>query len=153
MNKLLLPVDDSKGARVGVQTFIRLFGARRDVSVLLLHVLQPGGTSLLHDRISDPELATLRRQLDASGKMERLERVALKILDHRKKHLQKNRVSRISTLMRFGHVADEIVKAAKEQKADLIILGSSRTLLQKLMMGDVVREVTAKANVPVLIAR
>jgi nucleotide-binding universal stress UspA family protein len=153
MKKILLPVDNSKGARVSVQTCVRLFGSRPAVSVLLLHVLQPGGKSLLHDRISDPELATLRRQLEASGKMEELERDTLKILDTHKKLLRKNRWSRISTLMRFGHVADEIVKAATEQKADLIIIGSSRTLLQKLLMGDVVREVAANAKVPVLIAR
>ena len=153
MKKLLLPVDDSQGARASVQTCISLFGSRPAVNVLLLHVVQPGGKSLLHDRISDPELATLQRQLDASGKMEELERVALTILDSHRNFLQENRMSRIKTLMRFGHVADEIVKAATEQEADLIILGSSRTLLQKLLMGDVVREVIANAKVPVLIAR
>jgi len=153
MKKMLLPVDNSQGARVSVQTCIRLFGSSPDLSVFLLHVLQPGGKSLLHDRISDPELSTLKRQLEGSEKMAELERAAQKILATHKKLLQKNRVSQITTLMRFGHVADEIIKAAKQQKVDLIVLGSSRTLLQKLLMGDVVREVTAKAKVPVLIAR
>ena len=153
MKKLLIPVDDSKGARAGVQTCIRLFGSRPAVSVHLLHVLQPGGKSLLHDRISDPELGTLKRQLEAAGKMEELERAALGILDTHRKVLQEKRLSRIKTLLRFGHVADEIVKAATELEADVIILGSSRTLLQKLLMGDVVREVVANATVPVLIAR
>ena len=153
MKKMLLPVDNSQGARVSVQTCIRLFGSSPDLSVFLLHVLQPGGKSLLHDRISDPELSTLKRQLEGSEKIAELERAAQKILATHKKLLQKNRVSQITTLMRFGHVADEIIKAAKQQKVDLIVLGSSRTLLQKLLMGDVVREVTAKAKVPVLIAR
>ncbi len=153
MKKLLLPVDDSQGAHASVQTCIKLFGSRPAVSVLLLHVLQPGGKSLLHDRISDPELATLKRQLEASGKMEELERDVLNIFDAHKKRLKENRISRIKTLMRFGHVADEIVKAATELEADLIVIGSSRTLLQKLLMGDVVREIAAKSKVPVLIAR
>ena len=153
MKKMLLPVDNSQGARVSVQTCIRLFGSSPDLSVFLLHVLQPGGKSLLHDRISDPELSTLKRQLEGSEKMAELERAAQKILATHKKLLQKNRVSQITTLMRFGHVADEIIKAAAEQEADLIILGSSRTLLQKLLMGDVVREVAANAKFPVLIAR
>lgn len=153
MKKLLLPVDDSQGARASVQTCIRLFGSRPAVNVLLLHVLQPGGKSLLHDRISDPELGTLRRQMEASGKMQDLERAALNVFDAHKKILQENRLSRVKTLTRFGHVAGEIIKAATEEEADLIILGSSRTLLQKLLMGDVVREVAANAKVPVLIAR
>ena len=153
MKKLLIPVDDSKGARASVQTCIHLFGSRPAVSVHLLHVLQPGGKSLLHDRISDPELATLKRQLEAAGKMEEFERAAQSILDTHQKVLQKNRLSRVRTLLRFGHVADEVIKTATELEADLIILGSSRTLLQKLLMGDVVREVANKAKVPVLIAR
>ena len=153
MKKILLPVDNSQGARAGAQSCIRLFGASPDLSVLLLHVLQPGGKSLLHDRISDPELSTLKRQLEGSEKMLEFERAAQKILAAHKKFLEKNRVSQITTLMRFGHVADEIIKAAKQQKVDLIVLGSSRTLLQKLLMGDIVREVTAKSKVPVLIAR
>ncbi|MBI2226305.1 MAG: universal stress protein [Betaproteobacteria bacterium] len=123
MKKLLLPVDDSQGARASVQTCIRLFGSRPAVSVLLL------------------------------GKMQELEQAALNIFDTHRKLLRENHLSRIKTLTRFGHVADEIIKAAAEQETDLIILGSSRTLLQKLLMGDVVREVAANAKVPVLIAR
>lgn len=153
MKTLLLPVDDSQGARASVKTCIHLFGSRPAVSVVLLHVLQPGGKSLLHDRISDPELGTLKRQLEASGKMGELEQAALNIFDTYSNLLQENRMSRIKTLVRFGHVADEIIKAATELEADLIILGSSRTLLQKLLMGDVVREVAANAKIPVLIAR
>lgn len=153
MKKVLLPVDDSRGARAGVQACIRLFGARPPASVLLLHVLQPGGKSLLHDRISDPELATLREQLEASGKMEDLERASRYVLDAHAKLLQKGRLSRVRTLTRFGHVAEEIIRAAEEEKVDMIIIGSSRTLLQKLLMGDVTREVADKATVPVLIAR
>src|SRR3990167_970245 len=120
MKKLLLPVDDSQGARASVQTCIRLFGSRPAVSVLLLHVLQPGGKSLLHDRISDPELATLKRQLEASGKMQELEQAALNIFDTHRKLLRENHLSRIKTLTRFGHVADEIIKAAAEQETDQI---------------------------------
>lgn len=153
MKKVLLPVDDSKGARAGVQACIRLFGSRPPASVLLLHVLQPGGKSLLHDRISDPELTTLREQLEASGKLDDLEQASRKILQVHEKLLHRGRLSRIKTLTRFGHVADEIIKAAEEEKVDMIIIGSSRTLLQKLLMGDVTRQVADKAKVPVLIAR
>ena len=153
MKKVLLPVDDSKGARASVQACIRLLGSRSPASVLLLHVLQPGGKSLLHDRISDPELATLREQLEASGMMDDMEQAAQQILEAHKKFLQRSRFSRIRTLTRFGDVAEEVIKAAAEEKVDMIIIGSSRTLLQKLLMGDVAREVANKAKVSVLIAR
>lgn len=153
MKKVLLPVDDSPGARAGVQTCIRLLGTRPPASVLLLHVLQPGGKSLLHDRISDAELATLREQLESSGTMARLEQAAQGILESHRKRLQRGRLARVRTITRFGRVAEEIVKAAAEERADMIIIGSSRTRLQKLLMGDVAREILDKAKAPVLLAR
>lgn len=153
MKKVLLPVDDSQGARTAVQTCVRLFGAHPPASVLLLHVLQPGGRSLLHDRISDAELATLKEQLETSGMMATLEKAAHNILESHRKRLQRSRLPRIRTITRFGHVAEEIIKAAAEEKTDMIIIGSSRTRLQKLLMGDVAREILDKAKAPVLLAR
>ena len=153
MKKVLLPVDDSQGARAAVRTCVRLFGARPPASVLLLHVLQPGGRSLLHDRVSDAELATLREQLENSGTMSKLERAAQDILEFHRKRLQRARLPHIRTITRFGHVAEEIIKAAAEERSDVIIIGSSRTRLQKLLMGDVVREVLDEAKSPVLLAR
>lgn len=153
MKTVLLPVDDSQGARAAVQACIRLFGAHPPASVLLLHVLQPGGRSLLHDRISDAELATLREQLENSGMMAKLEQAAQDILESHSKRLRRGRLPRIRTITRFGHVADEIIKAAAEEKADMIIIGSSRTRLQKLLMGDVAREILDTAKAPVLLAR
>ena len=57
------------------------------------------------------------------------------------------------TEVRFGHVAKEIIKVSEEEQVDMIILGCCRTLVQKLLMGDVAHEVVSKAKVPVLLAK
>lgn len=50
--------------------------------------------------------------------------------------------SQVSAMVVEGHVADEIVKAAEDWVADLIVIGSrSRSQLNKLLLGSVCRDV------------
>ena len=52
------------------------------------------------------------------------------------------------------HAADAIVAAAKEEGADLVVVGShGRSGLGRLMLGSVAAKVVAQAPVPVLVAR
>lgn len=52
------------------------------------------------------------------------------------------------------HAADAIVAAAKDQGADLVVVGShGRSGLGRLMLGSVAAKVVAQAPVPVLVAR
>ncbi len=48
---------------------------------------------------------------------------------------------------------EEIVGAATEYGADLIVIGNTRGLIEKLMFGDVVQKVASAATVPVLLVR
>lgn len=153
MNKVLLAVDESKGGNACVSTCLRLFAARPPQEVVLLHVNELGGKSLVHDRISDAELATLHEDLEASGVMKELASKSRVVLEHHRKTLEQGGLTRIKTLIGFGHVADEIVKAAKNEGAELIIIGACRTLMQKLLMGDISKAVANKADVPVLLAK
>ena len=45
------------------------------------------------------------------------------------------------------------VDAAKEEGVELIIIGNTRGAVARLMMGDVVKAVVSRAEVPVLLAR
>jgi len=52
------------------------------------------------------------------------------------------------------NIADEIVACADEQEADYIVLGASeRSGFMRVINGSVSRDVTAKANCPVVIVR
>jgi nucleotide-binding universal stress UspA family protein len=154
MNTILLPVDASKGSDACVDFFVRLFAAKPPQAVILLHVEQVGGgPTLMHDRISDAELETLREELEGTEALEAMQEVSRTILARHRKKLRQHGFRSVVALGRTGHVAEEILKAAREERAELIIIGNTRTRLGKLMMGDVAKEVANHAEVPVLLAK
>jgi nucleotide-binding universal stress UspA family protein len=59
---------------------------------------------------------------------------------------------RVETLLRFGPPSDEIVAAAADRKADLIVLGThGRQGLTHLLLGSVAERVVRLSPVPVLV--
>ncbi|HEY8369319.1 MAG TPA: universal stress protein [Thermodesulfobacteriota bacterium] len=58
------------------------------------------------------------------------------------------------TVLRHGPVADEIVKLAAEERADLLVVGSrGLTGIRRLLLGSISNEVAVKAPCPVLIVK
>jgi nucleotide-binding universal stress UspA family protein len=61
---------------------------------------------------------------------------------------------RVSVLLREGVPSDQIVRAARSMKADLIVMGThGRRGLPKLFLGSVAERVVAAAPCPVVTAR
>lgn len=153
MNKVLIAADDSKGGRACIKTFIKLFSGSRAKSVILVNVEQFGGATMMHDRISDAEMQTLEEELEKTGAKKEMDRKSNAVLKSYKKLLEKAGIKKVKTVIREGHVADEILKTAEEEKANLIIIGATRTLVQKIIMGDVTGDVAKNANIPVLLVK
>jgi len=154
MKKILLAVDASKGSSACVETCARLFSPMPPEVVILLHVEQVGGgPTLMHDRISDAEMETLKEELEGTEALETIQETSRTILAAHRKKLKQHGFRAIKTLAKTGHVAEEILKSVREQGAELIIIGNTRSLVAKLMMGDVTKEVANHAEVPVLLAR
>jgi nucleotide-binding universal stress UspA family protein len=55
--------------------------------------------------------------------------------------------------VRTGHPAEEIIQGAKEEDADLIIIGTRGKRIGRLFIGSVSREVANNASVSVLLVR
>jgi nucleotide-binding universal stress UspA family protein len=154
MNAILLPVDASKGSDACVDLFVRLFSAKPPQAVILLHVEQVGGgPTLMHDRISDAEVETLREELEGTDALEIMQETSRAILARHRKKLKQHGFQGVVALGRTGHVAEEILKTAREERVELIVIGNTRSRVAKLMMGDVAKEVANHAEVPVLLAR
>lgn len=154
MRKVLLALDAAKGSAACVDACIRLFSAAPPKSVVLLHVQQlGGGPTLIHDRMGDTEIETLREELGRTDAFRQLEAKSRKLLATHQKKLERRGIRGTKLVVRTGHVADEILKAAKSERAELIILGNTRGAIAKLVMGDVVKAVVNKAEVPVLLTR
>jgi nucleotide-binding universal stress UspA family protein len=142
VRKILFPTDFSETATYAwehVATFAKEF----DAAVLLLHVqapLHPTAEAYLPqeqwDRISQE---TAR---EATEQMEKLIREAgLK-------------PGQARTAIRTGVAFEQIIKAAREVGADLIVMGThGRTGLAHALLGSVAQKVVRKAPCPVLTVR
>lgn len=60
----------------------------------------------------------------------------------------------VRTLVREGAVAHQILSAAEDEGADLVVIGSEgRTGLKRVMLGSIAESVLREAAVPVLVVR
>ncbi len=154
MKKILIAVDDTKGSKAIFEKCIHVCKCMNPEVIILLYVQKFEGRSLMDEMIGDAELSTLKDVLEGTEFKEALDRKADVILDHYKKSLEETTpVPPIKTLVKTGHPAEEILKAAKEEKADMIIIGSRGKRVSHLFMGSVSREVANNAEVPVLVIR
>ena len=77
-----------------------------------------------------------------------------KVLDPVKAQLTELGVSSYSIQSRHGHAAQEIVAAAKEEKAGLIVMGTrGHGSLGRALMGSVATKVLADADMSVLLVQ
>ncbi len=153
MKKVLIAVDDTKGSRTAAAVFERLFSCSRPESVVLLYVERFSGASFLDDMITDAEITTLKEVLSGTEYKAAMDNRAAKITESYRKTLEEKGVTGIKTVIKAGHPAEEILKAAKEENADMIVLGSKGKRAHSILLGSVSREVVNNAEVPVLVAK
>lgn len=137
MKKLLVPVDGSKNSEEAVKYACGIaekFGSE----MTLLCVVPPPIILGVEAGIID------YRPLEESGR---------KVLENTKKIVDSfGRAS--STRLETGQVADTIVNVAKDEKSDLIVIGSrGLTGAKRFLLGSVSNSVSHHAPCPVLIVR
>lgn len=154
MKKVLIAVDDTKASLKTVEFMGKLFPCVRPETVLLLYVEKMEGRSLMDEvLLSDSEVETLKESLKGTEHQAKLDEKAKKVVEHFTGALEEAGITGIRPLVRIGHPAEEILKAAEEEGAEMIIVGARGRRLVNLFMGSVSREVANRATVPVLIAR
>jgi nucleotide-binding universal stress UspA family protein len=152
MKRVLVAVDSPKGSKEILSLFRDLVSLPDDV--ILLHVEQLEGNSLMTAMLGDAEMSTLKESLKGTEHKEELDRNAEKVLTYCKKELEKGGLTGVRTMIREGHPSEEILRAANEEGADLIIVGcSGKSRFRKYLSGCSSREVEKNAKVPVLIAK
>lgn len=140
--KIMVPTDGSKSALRAVRYAATLCAAlKTESSITLISVHEDA--ALQHARhfvgkeavadylrdIGERDLAAARRALDKAGV----------------KH---------DMVIRTGHVAGEIVRAAERGKFDLIVLGSKgRSAIKDMLIGSVARRVAESTSIPVLLVK
>jgi len=78
-----------------------------------------------------------------------LKKSTLEFLDKIKKQLGDDA---ITTVVKEGHVAEDVLKAAKQLDIDIIVMGShSRRWLENIILGSQVEDVLRKTRIPLFI--
>ena len=159
MDKILLAIDDTKGSLAVVEILNNLLGdcVGGDCvpkNIILLYVEKLEGRSVMDGLLlSTSEMETLKESLQGTEHQEKLDQQAEKVLNYFKDLLEKRGFTGVALLVRQGHPAEEILKAAEENEVEMIIMGSRGKRLHNIWMGSISREVANNAKMAVLIAR
>jgi universal stress protein A len=143
-SKILYATDYSKASARALDEAINL-AKQNNADLLVVHVIEPVSSYVTAEDYGGAELymrleETTKREAQASMK---------KLMDQ----LQKSKVKATSLLLK-GMAYDQIVKAAKSRRVDMIVIGThGRTGLSKLFMGSVAGKVVSMAHCPVLTVR
>jgi universal stress protein G len=146
--RLLVPLDESD-ATPAVLGWARLLAERSGVEITLLHVvsssmlneLMSAGAVISGVMVPIPDEVLTNAEMDAGSWLQRLASDAG--LDG----------PEVSSVVKTGDPADQILASAEQLGADNIVMGSSARGLRAAILGSVAREVLRSAKRPVLVAR
>lgn len=149
MKKILIALDYDPTAQKVAETGF-LLGRTMNAEIVLLHVISD--FVYYSSNEYSPVIGYtgfIDMSLMQTTNIEALKNASMQYLEKFKEHLGDNK---IRILTKEGDFADGILDAAKEENADLIVMGShSRKWLEDILMGSVTRTVLHKTSVPLFI--
>ncbi|NTW59126.1 MAG: universal stress protein [Nitrospirae bacterium] len=152
MKKVLIAVDETEGSKAVLSVFQNM--VRPPESVVLVHVQQLEGKSMMIDMLGEAELNTLREALKGTDYKESLDRKSERILNFYRKELENGGLVSVKTIIRDGITSEEILKVAQEESVDLIVTGyNGKTFMQRMVTGSISKDIEKHAPVPVLVAK
>jgi universal stress protein A len=144
ISRILYATDYSKASARALDEAVNL-AKQNNAELLVVHVIEPITPYVTGE---DYGSAELYMRLEDTAKKDA--QTSMKKLTDR---LQKAKLKVKSLLLR-GTAPDQIVKAARSKRADMIVIGThGRTGLSKLFMGSVAGKVISMARCPVLTVR
>jgi nucleotide-binding universal stress UspA family protein len=149
INKILLAMDGSESSFRALKYAIHLAKVE-DAEIMLLHVLEnvkQGGVIGLRARYGDIKIV--------KAFLKYSEEIAKRWIEKAKEEARNNDVKlKTEIILDQSSKAQEIVKYAEKNKADVIILGTrGLTRFKKLIVGSVANAILSNAKCPVLIVR
>jgi len=142
MKKILLAVDETKGSRSVLSVYRTM--VQEPETVVLIHVQRSAVGSMMPGMPA--EQRSSRREEVRDVRSERIVR-------YYEQELEKTGQVRIKTLVREGVPSEEILRAAREEGVDLIVMGSTgKPLFKRFAARTTVTQVERGATTPVLVA-
>ena len=142
---ILLPVDGSAPSRRGVREALRLAGQLK-ARVTAVHVVTPFEAYVYAEGL--PAVMTVAEF------EKRARRRAAAILDRVERACRASRIPCRTCTVWDTRAADALVRTARLQRCDLIVMGShGRHGMDRVLMGSVTRAVVAGSPIPVVVCR
>lgn len=136
--KILVPVDGSRNSARALKVAIEI-AKKFDGEVTLIHIYSV--TTCKHAGMRFDKCVQALRKAGAG------------ILAHREKKAKAEGV-KVETLLKQGHVVEEIIKTSRDGEYDLIVVGArGLSKIKELLLGSVSSGVTRHARCPVLVVK
>jgi hypothetical protein len=100
MKKVLIAVDETEGSKAVLSVFQNM--VRPPESVVVVHVQQLEGKSMMIDMLGDAEMNTLREAIKGTEYKEALDRKSERILSYYRKALENGGLFSVKTVVRDG---------------------------------------------------
>ena len=140
LKKILCPIDHSDCSKEALKYAVS-FALRNEAELYLLHVIDI--------RTFDENLDTITKQIADDSSINNLKKKLLECVPEEIRSDMK-----IEAIVVQGIPFVEIIKIAKENEVDMLVLGThGRTGLAHMMLGSVSEKVVRKAPCPVLTVR
>jgi nucleotide-binding universal stress UspA family protein len=144
VRRILHPSDFSKASGEAFTKALELAKANK-ADLVLLHVLAPPLPLMVGDGYVSPQVY---EDLDRSARAYASKELASLVAKAKKAGI------RASAVLRDGVAHEQILRAARSPRADMIVIGThGRTGLAKLFLGSVAGRVVATAKCPVMTVR
>jgi universal stress protein A len=144
IRRILHATDFSKASARALDEAVRL-AKQNHAELLVAHVIEPAGQYAAGEDFGGAELYVKLEEAAEQDAQRSMQKLMGK--------LKQARVNAKSLLLK-GLAHEQIVKAAKSRKANMIVIGThGRTGLSKLFMGSVAGRVVSLASCPVVTVR
>ena len=152
--KILVPLDGSEHSLRALEIAIQIarkFGGKITLihvySVAIGPVIMPEPTTLT------PPMMPAMTSAEVSKAVEAIRKAGASILADGEQKVKAEEVQ-VETILREGHIVQEIVRTAKEGKFDLIVIGGRGiSRIRELLLGSVTDGVIHHASCPVLVIK
>lgn len=152
MKKVLIAVDSVRYAESVLSSFYRLLSKPEEA--VILHVENPGGKSLMYNMLGDAEMSTLKEMITDTKRKEEMDSKAERILSFYRNKIENGSLTKVRTATRVGRPAEEILRFAEEEGAEIIILGyNDKKGIERLIEGSVTKDIEKNAKVPVMVVK
>lgn len=153
-NKILVPLDGSEHSLRALEIAIQI-AKKFDGKITLIHVYSVSVRPVI---VPEPSTLTpgipIMAPTEYSRVAEAVREAGARILANGKEKAKAEGVEEVETMLKEGHVVQEIVKAAEEGKFDLIVMGARGiSKIKELILGSVSDGVVRNAPCPVLITK